>query len=100
VFSRSKSLKADNLEQAILPFREEYRLPLLRRRSRVAWRPRLNYVRPACSWVSLCTRLATLPLTITIQFLVYSTEYPSHLLWLALLLFILVRGPARSRSMR
>jgi putative oxidoreductase len=32
-------------------------------------------------------------MTITIQFLVYWTEYPSHLLWLAILLFILVRGP-------
>lgn len=44
----------------------------------------------------LFTRLATLPLiavTITIQCLVYWTEYPSHLLWFAILEFVLVRGP-------
>jgi putative oxidoreductase len=32
-------------------------------------------------------------MTITIQVLVYWTDYPSHLLWLAILVFILVRGP-------
>jgi putative oxidoreductase len=50
---------------------------------------------PCLILVGLLTRLATLPLmamTITIQFLVYWTEYPSHLLWLAILVFILVRG--------
>jgi len=30
---------------------------------------------------------------LTIQFLVYWNDYPSHLLWVAILVFILVRGP-------
>jgi putative oxidoreductase len=96
VFWRSGNLKADNLEQAIVLFREEYRLPLLSPEIATWLATAVELSAPCLILVGLCTRLATLPLmamTITIQFLVYWTEYPSHLLWLAILLFILVRGP-------
>jgi uncharacterized membrane protein YphA (DoxX/SURF4 family) len=56
------------------------------------WRARLD----AFPQSLLFTRFATLPLmamTITIQCLVYWADYPSHLLWFAILVFILVRGP-------
>jgi putative oxidoreductase len=104
VFWRSGSLKANNLEQAIVLFREEHRLPLLSPEIAACLATAVELCAPCLILVGLCTRLATLALmamTITIQFLVYSTEYPSHLLWLAILLFILVRAVrARSRSMR
>ena len=96
VFWRSGNLKADNLEQAIVLFREEYKLPFLSPEIAACLATTVELCAPCLILVGLFTRLATLPLmamTVTIQFLVYWTEYPSHLLWLAILVFILVRGP-------
>jgi len=96
VFWRSGNLKADNLEQAVVLFREEYKLPFLSPEIAACLATTVELCAPCLILVGLFTRLATLPLmamTVTIQFLVYWTEYPSHLLWLAILVFILVRGP-------
>jgi len=96
VFWRSGSLKAANLEQAIGLFREEYRLPLLSPQVAAWLATAVELGAPCLILVGLFTRLATLPLivlTITIQFLVYWADYPSHLLWFAILVFILTRGP-------
>jgi putative oxidoreductase len=97
VFWRSGNLKADNLEQAFVLFREEYKLPFLPPEIAACLATAVELGAPCLILVGLFTRLATLPLialTITIQLLVYWTEYPSHLLWLAILVFTLVRGPA------
>jgi putative oxidoreductase len=96
VFWRSGNLKADNLELAIGMFREEYRLPFLSPEVAAYLATAVELVAPCLILVGLFTRLATLPLiamTITIQCLVYWADYPSHLLWFAILVFILVRGP-------
>jgi len=96
VFWRSGNLKAANLEQAAGLFREEYKLPILTPEIAAYLATVVELGAPCLILVGLFTRLATLPLiamTLTIQFLVYPTDYPSHLLWFAILVFILVRGP-------
>lgn len=96
VFWRSGSLKAANMEQTTGLFREEYRLPLLPPEVAAYVATAVELGAPCLVLVGLLTRLATVPLivlTLTIQFFVYWTDYPSHLLWLAILAFILTRGP-------
>jgi putative oxidoreductase len=96
VFWRSGNLKAANLEQAAGLFREEYKLPILPPEIAAYLATAVELGAPCLILVGLFTRLATLPLiamTLAIQFMVYWTDYPSHLLWFAILVFILVRGP-------
>lgn len=96
VFWRSGTLKATNMEQAFTLFREEYRVPVLPAEIAAWLATVIELGAPCLILVGLFTRLATLPLigmTLVIQFFVYWNDYPSHLLWLAILLFILVRGP-------
>lgn len=96
VFWRSGWLKADNIEQAIGLFREEYKLPILPPEIAAYLGTTVELAAPCLILAGLFTRLAALSLiglTLTIQFLVYWNDYPSHLLWLAILTFILTRGP-------
>jgi putative oxidoreductase len=96
VFWRSGSLKADNIEQAIGLFRDEYKLPILPPEIAAYLGTAVELAAPCLILVGLFTRLAALSLivlTLTIQFFVYWNDYPSHLLWLAILVFILTRGP-------
>jgi putative oxidoreductase len=96
VFWRSGNLKAANMEQAIGLFRDEYKVPILPPEI-AAWLATIVELGAPCLILAgLFTRLATLPLigmTLVIQVFVYPTDYPSHLLWFAILVFILVRGP-------
>ena len=96
VFWRSGLLKAANMEQAVTLFREEYMLPILPPEIAAWLGPAVELAAPCLILDGLFTRLAALALiglTLTIQFLVYWNDYPSHLLWLAILVFILTRGP-------
>ena len=96
VFWRSGMLKAANMEQAIELFRDEYKLPILPPEIAAYLGTAVELGAPCLILLGLFTRLAALPLiglTLTIQFLVYWNDYPSHLLWLAILAFILTRGP-------
>jgi putative oxidoreductase len=96
VFWRSGMLKAANMEQAVMLFREEYMLPILPPDVAAYLGTAVELAAPCLILVVLFTRLAALSLiglTLTIQFLVYWNDYPSHLLWLAILVFILTRGP-------
>lgn len=96
VFWRSGWGKAANMEQAIGLFREEYQLPILPPGLAAYLGTAVELAAPAFILVGFATRLASLPLiaiTLTIQFLVYPVSYPDHLLWFAILVFILTRGP-------
>lgn len=96
VFWRSGWAKAENMEQAIDLFRDEYRLPILPAGLAAYLGTAVELTAPALILAGFATRLATLPLialTLTIQFLVYPVSYPDHLLWFAILVFILTRGP-------
>ncbi len=96
VFWRSGNLKAANMGQAIGLFRDEYKLPILPAEVAAHMATAVELGAPCLILAGLFTRLATLPLiamTLTIQFLVYPVDYPTHLLWFAILVFILTRGP-------
>jgi putative oxidoreductase len=113
VFWRSGMLKAANMEQAVGLFRDEYLttqdkepIPVFLQTlfavpswpaELMAWAATIVELgAPALILAGLATRLACLPLigmTLFIQFFIYWKDYPSHLLWLAILVFILVRGP-------
>lgn len=113
VFWRAGMLKADNMQQTTQLFRDEYlsvqdkepvpvffqellRIPQWPAEA-MAWAATsVELGAPALILAGLATRLSALALigmTLFIQFCVYWRDYPSHLLWLSILLFILVRGP-------
>lgn len=113
VFWRAGMLKAANMQQAVALFRDEYlslqdkepvpvffqellRIPQWPAEV-MAWAATsVELGGPALILAGLGTRLAALALigmTLFIQFCVYWRDFPSHLLWLSILLFILVRGP-------
>ncbi|MCW5747589.1 MAG: DoxX family protein [Alphaproteobacteria bacterium] len=113
IFWRSGMLKAANMEQTVSLFRDEYLtaegkepIPAFLQNllavsswpaEAMAWlATAVELGAPVFILVGLATRLAALPLigmTLFIQFFVYWRDYPSHLLWLAILVFIVVRGP-------
>jgi putative oxidoreductase len=113
IFWRAGMLKADNIEQAVGLFRDEYLsaqdkepVPLFLQKllhmadwpaEAMAWLATcVELGAPVLILVGLGTRVAASALfgmTLFIQFCVYWRDYPSHLLWLSILLFLLVRGP-------
>lgn len=96
VFWRAGWSKASNMEQAVALFREEYKVPLLPPDLAAYLGTAVELGAPALILVGFLARLATLPLlglVGVIQFLVYPVSYPDHVLWFAILAFILVRGP-------
>ena len=113
IFWRAGMLKATNMQQAIALFRDEYLsaqdkdpVPLFFQEllhmadwpaEAMAWMATsVELGGPALILAGLGTRFAAaalLAMTLFIQFCVYWRDYPSHLLWLSILLFLLVRGP-------
>ena len=96
VFFNSGLLKFRSWEFAIKLFEEEYKVPLLD----PAWAARLatfnELTFPVLLFVGLATRLATLPLLgmiLVIQTFIYPQAWTEHLLWSAILVFLLTRGP-------
>lgn len=113
VFWRAGMLKAANMQQTVALFRDEYlsvqdkepvpvffqellRIPQWPAEAMAWLATSVELGGPALILAGLGTRLASLVLigmTLFIQFCVYWRDYPSHLLWLSILLFLLVRGP-------
>lgn len=79
-------------------FRNEYRLPLVPPEWAAVLAAWAEHLLPALLLVGLATRLsafALLGMTAVIQFLVYPGAYPTHGVWAAVLLWLMVRGPGR-----
>ncbi len=102
IFWRSAITKVDQDYQVtdltIALFQDEYlkNLPFLPAAPMAYLATALEFAMPALIVVGLATRLATLPLigmALFIQLLVYPTSWPDHLIWFALLVFLLARGP-------
>lgn len=96
VFFRSGLLKLNSWEFSVLLFRDEYQLPLLEPVLAARLTTALELGIPPLLAVGLATRLATLPLlgmVAVIQVLVYPNAWSDHLMWAAILLFLLTRGP-------
>ncbi|MEJ2608625.1 MAG: DoxX family protein [Candidatus Thiodiazotropha sp.] len=99
-FVRSGQTKVDsdfNLTDAtIYLFREEYKVPLLPPEVAAYMATTAEHILGALLVIGLASRLSALGLlgmTLVIQFFVYPASWPDHLLWTAMLLLILARGP-------
>jgi putative oxidoreductase len=96
VFFKAGLLKYKSWEFTVLLFRDEYRVPLLDPAvaARMAMVQELTI--PIFLFLGLGTRLATLPLLgmiLVIQVFVYPNAFNDHLVWGAILLLLLTRGP-------
>jgi len=100
VFWRSGQTKVEGLFQikdnTFFLFREEYKVPLLPSDLASYLSTVAEHVFPVLLIVGLASRLSALGLllmTLVIQLFVYPDGWPEHILWFALLLLILARGP-------
>ena len=96
VFFKAGLLKYKSWEFTVLLFRDEYRVPQLDPAvaARMAMVQELTI--PIFLFLGLGTRLATLPLLgmiLVIQVFVYPNAFNDHLVWGAILLLLLTRGP-------
>lgn len=85
-------------ESAVALFRDEYRLPLVQPELAAGLAALGEHILPVLILLGLGTRFAALGLlvmTAVIQFLVYPGAYPTHGVWAAVLLWLMVRGPGR-----
>ena len=95
-FFKAGLLKYQSWEFAVRLFQEEYRVPLLDPAvaARIAMVQELTI--PILLFLGLATRIATLPLLgmiAVIQTFVYPNAYNEHLVWGAILVLLLTRGP-------
>jgi putative oxidoreductase len=99
VFWRSGQTKVEGFaikDNTFFLFREEYKVPLLPPDLAAYMATVAEHVFPVLLLVGLASRLSALGLivmTIVIQVFVYPDGWPEHVLWFALLLLILARGP-------
>ena len=83
-------------DSAIDLFREEYRLPFIPPEVAAPMAAFAEHFFPILILLGLATRfssLALLVMTLTIQIFVYPDAYPTHGVWVAVLLFLIARGP-------
>jgi putative oxidoreductase len=95
-FFKAGLLKYQSWEFTVKLFQDEYRVPLLDPAvaARIAMVQELTV--PILLFLGFATRLATLPLLgmiAVIQTFVYPNAYNEHLVWTAILLLLLTRGP-------
>lgn len=95
-FFKAGLLKYNSWEFTIRLFAEEYRVPLLPPEvaARMAMVQELTI--PILLFLGLATRVATIPLIAmiaVIQTFVYPNAYNEHLVWGAILVLLLTRGP-------
>jgi putative oxidoreductase len=100
VFWRSGQTKVEGFlhikDNTFLLFREEYKVPLLPPDVTAYLSTTAEHVFPILLLVGLASRLSALGLmamTLVIQIFVYPDGWPEHILWFALLLLIIARGP-------
>ena len=100
VFWRSGQTKVEGFLQikdnTFFLFREEYKVPLLPPDLAAYLSTIAEHVFPVLLVVGLASRLSALGLmamTLVIQLFVYPDGWPEHVLWFALLLLIVARGP-------
>jgi len=100
VFWRSGQTKVEGFfmvkENTFFLFREEYKVPLLPPDTAAYLSTVAEHVFPVLLVIGLASRLSALGLlcmTAVIQLFVYPDGWPEHVLWFALLLLIVARGP-------
>ena len=96
VFWHSGMTKIASWDSTIALFREEYMVPVLPPEIAATLAATVELTCPVLLVLGLATRLATLPMlgmTFVIEAFVYPEQWIEHLMWAAILLFILTRGP-------
>ncbi len=96
VFWHSGLSKLDSWQITVVLFRDEYRVPVLPPELAATVATGVELSMPVLLVLGLATRLATLPLlamTLVIQTFVYPESWNAHLMWIAMLGFVLTRGP-------
>ncbi len=96
VFWHSGMTKIASWDSTIALFRDEYMVPGLRPEIAATLAATVELTCPVLLVLGLATRLATLPMlgmTFVIEAFVYPEYWIEHLMWAAILLAILTRGP-------
>jgi putative oxidoreductase len=96
VFWHAGLTKIASWQTTIALFRDEYRVPVLPPELAATLASCVELTCPVLLLIGLATRLATLPMlgmTLVIQTMVYPEDWNEHLIWAAMLLFLLTRGP-------
>lgn len=95
-FFKAGLLKYRSWELTVKLFEDEYRVPLLDPEVAAGIAMVQELTIPILLFVGLATRIATLPLLgmiAVIQTFVYPNAYNDHLVWGAILVLVLTRGP-------
>ena len=95
VFLPAGLLKLASWESTIALFQDEYKVPVLAPAVAAVMATTVELACSSLLIVGLATRFATLPLLgqiLTIQLFVYPQAWHEHLVWGAILLFLLTRG--------
>ena len=96
VFWRSGQTKLANWDTTVQLFQDEYHVPILPPDVAATLAATFELGCSTLLVLGLFARLATLPLlgmVCVIQLFIYPQNWPDHLLWTALLVFIFLRGP-------
>ena len=96
IFWRSGQAKIANWDLTLQLFANEYKVPILPPEIAAPMAAAVELSTPVLLVLGLFTRLATLPMigmTLVIQIFVYPMSWVDHLIWMALLLLLLSRGP-------
>src|SRR5262249_59399217 len=95
VFLPAGLYKVGSWESTVAQFQEEYKVPVLAPALAAVLATTFEIGCSSLLIAGLATRLATLPLLaqiVTIQLFVYPQAWHEHLVWGAILLFVLTRG--------
>ena len=98
VFWKSSMLKLADWDSTVALFANEYRLPVLPPQIAAVMGTAVELTGAILLFVGLGARFgaaALLGLTLTIQLLVYPENWPDHLLWGSVLVYLLTRGAGR-----
>jgi putative oxidoreductase len=96
VFWNSGLTKIASWQTTVVLFRDEYKVPLLPPELAAYLATAVELTCPVLLVLGVATRLATLPMlaqSFVIAVFVYPEDWIEHLTWVAMLLFILTRGP-------
>ncbi|MGH6894221.1 MAG: DoxX family membrane protein [Dongiaceae bacterium] len=96
IFWRSGQTKIASWSTTLMLFSEEYRVPAVPAEAAAYAAAAFELACPILLVAGFLTRLALLPLlamTIVIQSFVYPLSWPDHIVWFAMICYLLVRGP-------
>jgi putative oxidoreductase len=96
IFWSSGQTKIASWSTTLMLFSEEYRVPLIPAELAAYAATAFELACPILLAVGLLTRLALVPLlamTIVIQAFVYPTSWPDHIVWFAMIGYLMIRGP-------